>query len=141
MFLKRSCDREETLCVCLQVLINDNSNFFLITGLKPLTEYEVSLSGIYRDESESDPVEISETTGQTSPFIFVRISLALKIHVIVKCALSLFVFEVARTTTVATTTVRTTTAGEISRVFQSSGVFLRHKCSVVCAYIRVYPHM
>lgn len=37
---------------------------FVITGLKPLTEYEVSLSGIYRDESESDPVEIIETTGQ-----------------------------------------------------------------------------
>ncbi|ROI15268.1 Collagen alpha-1(XIV) chain [Anabarilius grahami] len=45
-----------------EVLINDNSNTFVITGLKPLTEYEVSLSGIYRDESESDPVEIFETT-------------------------------------------------------------------------------
>ncbi|KAK9958258.1 hypothetical protein ABG768_012429 [Culter alburnus] len=45
-----------------EVLINDNSNTFVITGLKPLTEYEVSLSGVYRDESESDPVEIFETT-------------------------------------------------------------------------------
>ncbi|XP_043089042.1 collagen alpha-1(XIV) chain isoform X3 [Puntigrus tetrazona] len=45
-----------------EVLINDNSNWFVITGLKPLTEYEVSLSAIYRDESESDLVEISETT-------------------------------------------------------------------------------
>uniref|UniRef100_A0A673H8C5 Collagen alpha-1(XIV) chain-like n=1 Tax=Sinocyclocheilus rhinocerous TaxID=307959 RepID=A0A673H8C5_9TELE len=49
-----------------EVLINDNSNWFVITGLKPLTEYEVSLSAIYRDESESDLVEISETTGLTS---------------------------------------------------------------------------
>lgn len=56
-----------SLCVCLQVLINDNSNMFVITGLKPLTEYEVSLSGIYRDESESDPMEIIETTGQDHP--------------------------------------------------------------------------
>ncbi|XP_051948609.1 collagen alpha-1(XIV) chain [Xyrauchen texanus] len=45
-----------------EVLINDNSSSYLITGLKPLTEYEVSLSGMYRDESESDPAEISETT-------------------------------------------------------------------------------
>ncbi|KAK7124130.1 hypothetical protein R3I94_018480 [Phoxinus phoxinus] len=45
-----------------EVLINDNSSWFVITGLKPLTEYEVSLSGMYRDESESDPVEISQTT-------------------------------------------------------------------------------
>ncbi|XP_050993224.1 collagen alpha-1(XIV) chain isoform X3 [Labeo rohita] len=45
-----------------EVLINDNSNWFVITGLKPLTEYEVSLFAVYRDESESDPVEISETT-------------------------------------------------------------------------------
>uniref|UniRef100_A0A8C2JKZ4 Collagen, type XIV, alpha 1b n=1 Tax=Cyprinus carpio TaxID=7962 RepID=A0A8C2JKZ4_CYPCA len=34
--------------------------------LSPLTEYEVSLSAIYRDESESDSVKISETTGLTS---------------------------------------------------------------------------
>ncbi|XP_016357451.1 collagen alpha-1(XIV) chain [Sinocyclocheilus anshuiensis] len=45
-----------------EVLINDNSNWFVITGLKPLTKYEVSLSAIYRDESESDLVKISETT-------------------------------------------------------------------------------
>nr|XP_055076682.1 collagen alpha-1(XIV) chain isoform X1 [Misgurnus anguillicaudatus] len=45
-----------------EVLINDNSNWYMITGLKPLTEYEVSLSGIYRDESESDQVEIIEST-------------------------------------------------------------------------------
>ncbi|XP_059375547.1 collagen alpha-1(XIV) chain, partial [Carassius carassius] len=45
-----------------EVLIYDDANWFVITGLKPMTEYEVSLSAIYRDESESDPVEISVTT-------------------------------------------------------------------------------
>ncbi|CAM4641269.1 unnamed protein product [Leuciscus chuanchicus] len=62
-----------------EVLINDNSSWFVITGLKSLTEYEVSLSGIYSDESESDPVEISQTTGLTSQFI--RISLSLKTRI------------------------------------------------------------
>ncbi|KAI7798408.1 putative collagen alpha-1XIV chain-like, partial [Triplophysa rosa] len=45
-----------------EFLMNGNSNWYVITGLRPLTEYEVSLSGVYRDESESDPVEISEST-------------------------------------------------------------------------------
>ncbi|XP_039520069.1 collagen alpha-1(XIV) chain isoform X2 [Pimephales promelas] len=51
-----------------EVLINDNSTWFVITGLQPLTEYEVSLSGMYRDESESEAVEISQTTvARTTP--------------------------------------------------------------------------
>ncbi|XP_052439346.1 collagen alpha-1(XIV) chain-like isoform X2 [Carassius gibelio] len=45
-----------------EVLIYDDPNWFVITGLKPVTEYEVSLSAVYSDESESDPVEISVTT-------------------------------------------------------------------------------
>lgn len=59
-----------SLCVCvfvfsLQFLINGNLNWYVITGLKPLTEYEVSLSGMYRDESESEAAEISESTGES----------------------------------------------------------------------------
>ncbi|XP_073787351.1 collagen alpha-1(XIV) chain isoform X2 [Danio rerio] len=45
-----------------EVLINDHSERFLLSALQPNTEYEVSLSAIYRDESESEPVELSETT-------------------------------------------------------------------------------
>lgn len=43
--------------------MNSQTNTYLVTGLKPLTEYEVSLSGIYKDESESESVILLETTG------------------------------------------------------------------------------
>ncbi|XP_071377879.1 collagen alpha-1(XIV) chain-like, partial [Centroberyx affinis] len=43
-------------------LVNGNINSYLITGLKPSTEYEVLLGAIYRDESESDDVILVEST-------------------------------------------------------------------------------
>lgn len=46
-----------------KVMVNAQTNTYLITGLKPLTEYEVSLSAIYKDESESESVILVETTG------------------------------------------------------------------------------
>ncbi|XP_071370625.1 collagen alpha-1(XIV) chain-like, partial [Centroberyx affinis] len=45
-----------------QSLVNGNINSYLITGLKPSTEYEVLLGAIYRDESESDDVILVEST-------------------------------------------------------------------------------
>ncbi|XP_063041609.1 collagen alpha-1(XIV) chain-like [Engraulis encrasicolus] len=45
-----------------EVMVNAQTNTYLITGLKSLTEYEVSLSAIYNDESESESVILLETT-------------------------------------------------------------------------------
>ncbi|XP_062385579.1 collagen alpha-1(XIV) chain isoform X1 [Sardina pilchardus] len=45
-----------------EVMVNAQTNTYLVTGLKPDTEYEVSLSAIYRDESESESVILVETT-------------------------------------------------------------------------------
>lgn len=44
-------------------MVNAQTNTYLITGLKSSTEYEVSLSAIYKDESESESVILVETTG------------------------------------------------------------------------------
>ncbi|KAL6473905.1 hypothetical protein MHYP_G00174660 [Metynnis hypsauchen] len=43
-------------------VISGNSNSYVITGLTPLTEYEVALTAIYRDKRESDALELSQTT-------------------------------------------------------------------------------
>ncbi|XP_049331194.1 collagen alpha-1(XIV) chain isoform X2 [Astyanax mexicanus] len=45
-------------------VINGNLNYYVITGLMPLTEYEVSLTAIYRDESESETIQLSQITAQ-----------------------------------------------------------------------------
>ncbi|KAJ8268333.1 hypothetical protein COCON_G00135050 [Conger conger] len=45
-----------------EMLVNGKLNTFLLTNLRPLTEYEVSLSAIFRDETESDAVAVLETT-------------------------------------------------------------------------------
>ncbi|KAM3858555.1 collagen alpha-1(XIV) chain [Diretmus argenteus] len=43
-------------------VVNGNVNSYLITGLKPLAEYEVLVAAVFRDESESDVVAIVEST-------------------------------------------------------------------------------
>ncbi|KAJ8353811.1 hypothetical protein SKAU_G00213780 [Synaphobranchus kaupii] len=48
-------DAEETV-------LNGADDTFLLTGLQPFSEYEVSLSAIFRDETESDVVTALETT-------------------------------------------------------------------------------
>ncbi|KAJ8273127.1 hypothetical protein GJAV_G00097750 [Gymnothorax javanicus] len=45
-----------------EMLVNGKLNTFLLTNLQPLTEYEVSLSAIFKDEIESDTVTVFETT-------------------------------------------------------------------------------
>ncbi|KAM9495088.1 collagen alpha-1(XIV) chain isoform 1-T1 [Clarias gariepinus] len=45
-----------------EMVIDGNHNSYMITGLKPLTEYEVTLTATYKDKAESEKVEFSETT-------------------------------------------------------------------------------
>ncbi|XP_075996011.1 collagen alpha-1(XIV) chain-like isoform X2 [Genypterus blacodes] len=45
-----------------EALVNGNINTYLIKGLRSLTEYEVLLAAIYRDEVESDEVILVEST-------------------------------------------------------------------------------
>ncbi|KAG7470129.1 hypothetical protein MATL_G00136030 [Megalops atlanticus] len=45
-----------------ETVLNGNTDAFLLSDLQPFTEYEVTLSAIYSDESESDAATISETT-------------------------------------------------------------------------------
>ncbi|KAM4631025.1 collagen alpha-1(XIV) chain isoform 2-T2 [Polymixia lowei] len=45
-------------------LVNGNMNSYLITGLRPSTEYEVTLEAVYRDEAESDTVILTESTAE-----------------------------------------------------------------------------
>lgn len=49
------------------MVIGGNMNTYVITGLRPLTEYEVTLTAIYRDKAESENVMLSETTGNQTP--------------------------------------------------------------------------
>uniref|UniRef100_A0AAY4DQB3 Collagen alpha-1(XIV) chain n=1 Tax=Denticeps clupeoides TaxID=299321 RepID=A0AAY4DQB3_9TELE len=45
-----------------QVVLQGNAKTYLLTELDDLTEYEVVLSAIYKDKSESDAVDVLETT-------------------------------------------------------------------------------
>uniref|UniRef100_A0AAY5K1J6 Collagen, type XIV, alpha 1b n=1 Tax=Esox lucius TaxID=8010 RepID=A0AAY5K1J6_ESOLU len=53
----------ETKEVCM--LLNGNMNSHLLTGLRSVTEYEVSLSAVYRNEEESEAVILTESTGNS----------------------------------------------------------------------------
>ncbi|CAB1320950.1 unnamed protein product, partial [Coregonus sp. 'balchen'] len=44
------------------MLVNGNMNSHLLTGLRPITEYEVSLIAVFRNEEESDAVTLTEST-------------------------------------------------------------------------------
>ncbi|XP_047015920.1 collagen alpha-1(XIV) chain isoform X3 [Ictalurus punctatus] len=45
-----------------EMVIGGNLNSYVITGLRPLTEYEVMLTAIYKDKTESEKVVLIETT-------------------------------------------------------------------------------
>ncbi|XP_060771295.1 collagen alpha-1(XIV) chain isoform X2 [Neoarius graeffei] len=45
-----------------EMVIGGNLNSYVITGLRPLTDYEVTLTAIYKDKAESENVILSETT-------------------------------------------------------------------------------
>lgn len=45
------------------MVIGGNLNTYVISGLRALTEYEVTLAAIYKDKAESENVVLSETTG------------------------------------------------------------------------------
>lgn len=49
------------------MVIGGNLNSYVITGLRPLTDYEVTLTAIYKDKAESENVILSETTGNQTP--------------------------------------------------------------------------
>ncbi|XP_061617020.1 collagen alpha-1(XIV) chain-like isoform X3 [Phyllopteryx taeniolatus] len=50
-----------------EVMVNVNTNTYMVTGLRPSTEYEVLMSAIYRNEVESEQVALLESTvGRTS---------------------------------------------------------------------------
>jgi hypothetical protein len=43
--------------------VNGKMNSHLLTGLRPITEYEVSLIAVFRNEEESNAVTLTESTG------------------------------------------------------------------------------
>ncbi|KAK2844342.1 hypothetical protein Q5P01_011001 [Channa striata] len=45
-----------------EVILSGSDNRYSLTGLSPSTEYEVMLTAIFKDESESDTVSVIETT-------------------------------------------------------------------------------
>uniref|UniRef100_A0AAQ5ZVG2 Collagen, type XIV, alpha 1a n=1 Tax=Amphiprion ocellaris TaxID=80972 RepID=A0AAQ5ZVG2_AMPOC len=50
-----------------EVVLSGSDNRYILTGLSPSTEYEVMLTAIFKDESESDTVSVVETTlGRTT---------------------------------------------------------------------------
>lgn len=49
------------------MVIGGDLNTYVITGLRPLTEYEVTLTAVYKDKAESENVLLSETTGNQTP--------------------------------------------------------------------------
>ncbi len=51
------------MCVfCLQVVLSGSDNRYTLTVLSPSTEYEVMLTAVFKDQSESDTVSVIETT-------------------------------------------------------------------------------
>lgn len=53
-----------SVCV-IKVAVSGDINTYVVNDLSPLTEYEVLLSAIYRDEAESGAVPALETTRKT----------------------------------------------------------------------------
>lgn len=45
-----------------EVVLSGSDNRYILTGLSPSTEYEVMLTAVFNDESESDTVSVIETT-------------------------------------------------------------------------------
>ncbi|KAM7382659.1 hypothetical protein PAMP_002381 [Pampus punctatissimus] len=45
-----------------EVILSGRDNRYILTGLSPSTEYEVMLTAVFKDESESDIISIIETT-------------------------------------------------------------------------------
>ncbi|XP_028983776.1 collagen alpha-1(XIV) chain isoform X2 [Betta splendens] len=45
-----------------EVILSGSDDRYVLTGLSPSTEYEVMLTAIFKDESESDTVSVTETT-------------------------------------------------------------------------------
>lgn len=46
----------------LQVLLDGNKNRYILSNLRPSTEYEVMLTAVFGDDFESDTVSVVETT-------------------------------------------------------------------------------
>ncbi|XP_068179724.1 collagen alpha-1(XIV) chain-like [Antennarius striatus] len=46
----------------MEVFLSGSDNNYILTGLSPSTEYEVLLTAIFKDESESDTISVIETT-------------------------------------------------------------------------------
>ncbi|TRY56573.1 hypothetical protein DNTS_008402, partial [Danionella cerebrum] len=49
-----------------EFLVSDGSGWFLVSGLNPSTQYEVFLSGVYKDEAESSRTRVTATTAARS---------------------------------------------------------------------------
>ncbi|XP_045900552.1 collagen alpha-1(XIV) chain [Micropterus dolomieu] len=45
-----------------EVVLSGSDNRYILNGLSPSTEYEVMLTAVFKDESESDTVSVTETT-------------------------------------------------------------------------------
>uniref|UniRef100_A0A674N2Y8 Collagen type XIV alpha 1 chain n=1 Tax=Takifugu rubripes TaxID=31033 RepID=A0A674N2Y8_TAKRU len=45
-----------------EVVLSGSNNRYVLTGLNPSTEYEVLLTAVFKDESESDTISVTETT-------------------------------------------------------------------------------
>lgn len=53
----------------MQVVVPGDTDTYVLKQLTELTEYEVFLSAIYKDEAESETVSILETTCERSTLI------------------------------------------------------------------------
>ncbi len=47
------------------MMLNGAKDSFVVQDLSPFTEYKLSLSAIYKDETESSPVVVLENTCKT----------------------------------------------------------------------------
>lgn len=46
------------------MVLSGSDNRYILTSLSPSTEYEVMLTAVFKDESESDTVSVIETTSK-----------------------------------------------------------------------------
>ncbi|KAM6909847.1 collagen alpha-1(XIV) chain-like [Xenentodon cancila] len=53
-----------------EVILSGSKDGYTLTGLRPSTEYEVMLTAVFRDESESDTVSVIETTCDCTVTVF-----------------------------------------------------------------------
>lgn len=62
------CVITECFCVCvfIKMMLNGAVDSYVIQDLSPFTEYKVSLSAIYKDETESNTVDVLENTCKRS---------------------------------------------------------------------------